>query len=130
MVNIPETSRGNDSQLSYPCSQIHGKTVFLDPTKQYPIPDDCIVISTEMDWIRDFFVTEGKYWVRGKRLCDWTTEWLRVWDWQDAMIAPRPHPTPPHPTPPTEPPVPPPPPQHTTHSIFVDGFDIDELLEQ
>jgi hypothetical protein len=127
MVNIPENSSRNNSQLSHPCSQVHQKTVFLDPTKQYPIPDDCIVIRTEMDWIRDFFVTEGKYWVTGKRLCNWTEEWLRAWGLQDAIIEHPPHPTPSPPTPPTETVALPPPPKNTTEQIFVSGFNIDEF---
>lgn len=62
-----------------------GKFVVLDLTGLYSPPPGCIEIRTEADWIRYFFQSEGLYWVTGRglqanRLCDWTREWLRVWN--------------------------------------------------
>jgi len=62
-----------------------GKSVVLDPTGLYSPPPGCIEIRTEADWIRYFFQSEDLYWVTGRglqanRLCDWTREWLRVWN--------------------------------------------------
>ncbi|OUC12891.1 MAG: hypothetical protein B0A82_20175 [Alkalinema sp. CACIAM 70d] len=61
------------------------KSVVLDPTGLYSPPVGCIEIRAEADWIRHFFQSEGLYWVTGRglqanRLCEWTREWLRVWN--------------------------------------------------
>jgi serine/threonine protein kinase len=61
------------------------KLVVLDPTGLYELPPDYIAIATEVEWMRSFFVTQGRYWVKGKRLCDWTSEWLRVWNKTEAI---------------------------------------------
>ena len=67
------------------------KTVVLDPTGLYSPLAGCIEIKTEVAWMQSFFLVEGLYWVTGKgrqaaRLCDWTREWLRVWNKLDAII--------------------------------------------
>lgn len=67
------------------------KAVILDPTGLYPPPVGCIEIRTEVEWMQSFFLSEDLYWVTGKgrqatRLCDWTREWLRVWNKLDAII--------------------------------------------
>lgn len=56
------------------------KSVILDPTGIYPISPDYIPITTEVEWMRSFLITEGQYWVKGKFLCAWTQEWLRTWN--------------------------------------------------
>ncbi len=66
-------------------------TVVLDPTGLYDIPQGYTVIKTEVEWIKSFFVLPGCYWVTGKgsnakQLCDWSQEWLRVWNKTDAIL--------------------------------------------
>ncbi len=68
-----------------------GKSVILDPTGLYSPPSGCTEIKTEVEWMRAFFLVDGLYWVTGKglqaeRLCEWTREWLRVWNKLDAII--------------------------------------------
>ncbi len=70
---------------------LHTKSVILDPTGLYSPPSGCIEIKTEVEWIKSFFLSDGLYWITGKgqqatRLCDWTREWLRVWNKSDAII--------------------------------------------
>ena len=60
--------------------------VVLDPTGLYPIPSGYTPITTEVEWLQFFFLVDCTYWVRGKRLCDWTREWLRAWDKISAII--------------------------------------------
>lgn len=55
------------------------KRIVLDPTGLYPIPPGYIPITTEVEWIQHFGVSNS-CWVTTKRLCDWATEWLRVWN--------------------------------------------------
>lgn len=62
------------------------KTVILDPTKLYPIPEGYIVIKTEYDWIKSFFIEPGQYWVVGTSLCRWSEEWLGVRNQTDAIV--------------------------------------------
>jgi len=71
-----------------------GKSVILDPTGLYPIPDGYTPITTEVEWIQYFFLAECPYWVKGKRLCYWTREWLRVWNKTDAIIEEKQNPRP------------------------------------
>jgi serine/threonine protein kinase len=67
------------------------KPIVLDPTGLYEIPRGYISITTEVEWMESFGVrgampcTPTPYWVKGKRLCDWAMEWLRVWDKIDAI---------------------------------------------
>jgi len=68
-----------------------GKSVILDPTGLYSPPSGCIEIRTEVEWIKSFFQSDGLYWVtarglRAKGLCDWTREWLRVWNQLDTIL--------------------------------------------
>jgi serine/threonine protein kinase len=68
-----------------------GKSVVLDPTGLYSPPARCIEIKTEAEWMKFFFQSDGLYWVTGrgpqaKRLCDWTREWLRVWNRLDLVL--------------------------------------------
>lgn len=74
-----------------------GKTVILDPTGLYPPPTGCIEIRTDAEWMRSFFQSDGLYWVTGKglqanRLCNWTREWLRVWNKLDVIAEEKQHP--------------------------------------
>ncbi len=55
------------------------KNIVLDPTGLYPIPPNYIAITTEVEWIQHFGVSHP-CWVTSKRLCEWATEWLRVWN--------------------------------------------------
>ena len=71
-----------------------GKSVVLDPTGLYPILVGYTPITTEVEWIRYFFIAECPYWIKGKRLCDWTHEWLRVWNKTDAIIEEKQNPRP------------------------------------
>jgi len=68
-----------------------GQSVVLDPTGLYSPPAGYIEIRTEVEWIKRFFKSDGLYWVTGRglqanRLCDWTREWLRVWNKLDAIL--------------------------------------------
>ncbi|XHX78438.1 MAG: protein kinase [Stenomitos frigidus ULC029] len=68
-----------------------GKSVVLDPTGLYSPPSGCIEIRTEMEWMQTFFQSNDLYWVTGRglqasRLCDWTREWLRVWNKLDVIL--------------------------------------------
>jgi len=71
-----------------------GKSVVLDPTELYPIPASYIAITTEVEWIRLFFLADSPYWIKGNRLCKWTHEWLRVWNKTDAIIEEKQNPRP------------------------------------
>ncbi len=108
------------------------KSVILDPTGHYEIPQDHIAITTEVDWIKSFFITEGQYWIKGERLCNWTKEWLRVWNKTKAIkeikqeypavngegeLEDSPKPS-------TEIKQPEP----TKKLVFIEGFNIDDLL--
>lgn len=73
------------------------KSVVLDPTGLYSPPSGYVEIRTEVEWTQSFFQTENRYWVTGragqaKRLCDWTREWLRVWNQLDAILEEKQHP--------------------------------------
>jgi serine/threonine protein kinase len=52
--------------------------IVLDPTSIYPIPSGYIAITNEVEWMRLFGLSASPYWVKGKRLCDWSIEWLRL----------------------------------------------------
>lgn len=97
-TNAHKTLTLFDDLLSTPSPQCVSKTgkspkqsVILDPTGLYSPPSECIEIKTEVEWIQSFFLTDGLYWISGRgrqaqRLCDWTREWLRVWNKLDAII--------------------------------------------
>ncbi|MBW4582250.1 MAG: protein kinase [Tildeniella nuda ZEHNDER 1965/U140] len=54
------------------------RPIVLDPTGLYPIPAHYVAITNEVEWFRLFGVGASPYWVKGKRLCDWAIEWLRL----------------------------------------------------
>ncbi len=56
------------------------KPIILDPTGVYEIPPSYIHITTEVEWMRSFGTSDSPCWFKGRRLCDWAKEWLRVWD--------------------------------------------------
>lgn len=56
------------------------KPIVLDPIGVYKIPKGYIAITTEVEWIKSFGTSNSPCWVKGRRLCDWAKEWLRVWD--------------------------------------------------
>jgi serine/threonine protein kinase len=71
--------------------RLPSKSVVLDPTGLYFPDAGCVEIRTEVEWMQSFFQTDAIYWVTGgglqaKRLCDWTREWLRVWNKSDAIL--------------------------------------------
>jgi serine/threonine protein kinase len=71
--------------------RLTSKSVVLDPTGLYSPPSGCVEIRTEAEWMQSFFQSGDLYWVTGKglhakRLCDWTREWLRVWNKLDAIL--------------------------------------------
>lgn len=73
------------------------KSVVLDPTGLYSPPPGCVQIRTEVEWAQSFFQSDNLYWVTGrggqaKRLCEWTREWLRVWNKLDAILEEKQHP--------------------------------------
>ena len=73
------------------------KLVVLDPTGLYAPPSGCFEIRTEVEWTQSFFQSDTLYWVTGrggqaKRLCDWTREWLRVWNKLDSILEEKQHP--------------------------------------
>lgn len=73
------------------------KSVVLDPTGLYSPPPGCVQIRTEVEWTQSFFQSDNLYWVTGrggqaKRLCEWTREWLRVWNKLDAILEEKQHP--------------------------------------
>jgi hypothetical protein len=60
--------------------------IILDPTGLYqPLPD-YIAITTEVEWLKYFTLEDENYWIKGKTLCNWTEEWLRVWNKSDLII--------------------------------------------
>lgn len=75
-----------DAPLLTNQSQINpDQPIVLDPTELYDIPSGYIPITTEVEWIESFGVSDSLCWVKGKRLCDWAEEWLRVWNKTEAI---------------------------------------------
>jgi len=82
---VPPTQSVSDGNRS------PSKLVVLDPTGLYSPPSGYIEVRTEVEWMQFFFQSDKLYWVTGrglqaKRLCDWTCEWLRVWNQLDAVL--------------------------------------------
>ncbi len=68
-----------DSPLTANQSQPNpDKPIVLDPTELYDILPGYVPITTELEWMQSFGVSASPYWVKGKRLCDWAVEWLRI----------------------------------------------------
>lgn len=83
LTSSPQSESGRDN--------VSGKSVILDPTGLYSPPAGYLEIRTEVEWIQSFFQSDALYWVTGKglqakRLCDWTREWLRVWNRLDFIL--------------------------------------------
>ena len=68
--------------------------IILDPTGLYQPLTDYLVITNEVEWLQSFPLESSAYWIKGKRLCDWTKEWLRVWNKDDLIIEIKQHPRP------------------------------------
>ncbi len=68
------------------------KRIVLDPTGLYPIPPGYIPITTEVEWIQHFGVSNSSYWVTTTRLCAWAEEWLRVWNKTETITEKKQHP--------------------------------------
>lgn len=62
------------------------KTVILDPTGHHSIPPNCTAITTEVEWLQHFYQENKTYWIKGKKLCEWTCEYLRIWNQTQAII--------------------------------------------
>ncbi|MDK2409691.1 hypothetical protein QHH11_08200 [Aphanizomenon sp. PH219] len=60
--------------------------IILDPTGLYQPLTDYIAITTEVEWLKYFTLEDENYWIKGKTLCNWTEEWLRVWNKSDLII--------------------------------------------
>jgi len=59
--------------------------IVLDRTGLYPVELGFIPISTEVEWLQYFGVSNSLYWVTGDRLCEWALKWLDAWG-SDAII--------------------------------------------
>lgn len=68
------------------------RTVILDPTGLYPIPEKAVPIQTEREWLERFFRSDGQYWVQGKFLCTWAKAWLQAWGLTDCIVEEKKHP--------------------------------------
>ncbi|WP_071188285.1 hypothetical protein [Trichormus sp. NMC-1] len=60
--------------------------VILDPTGLYQPYHNYTLITTEVEWLKHFTLEHDHYWIKGKALCNWTEEWLRVWNKLDLII--------------------------------------------
>ncbi|MBE9236483.1 hypothetical protein IQ227_10730 [Anabaena aphanizomenioides LEGE 00250] len=60
--------------------------IILDPTGSYPPKNHYTVISTEVEWLKNFTLEHEYYLIQGKALCKWTEEWLRVWNKLDLIV--------------------------------------------
>lgn len=72
---------------------IKAKSVILDPTGVYPVPNNCIAITTEMEWLTLFAQDSCCYQIKGDSLCKWTREWLGVWQKTQLIIEEKQKPT-------------------------------------
>jgi len=54
------------------------KPIVLDSTGLYDILPGYIPITTELEWMQSFGISASPYWVKGKLLCNWAFEWLRI----------------------------------------------------
>jgi len=52
--------------------------IILDSTNLYPPNSDYIIISNEVEWLKYFTLKHKAYWIKGKTLCLWTEEWLKL----------------------------------------------------
>jgi serine/threonine protein kinase len=81
---ISETGKARFNLFDAPLPTSHqpnpDKPIVLDRTELYDIPPGYVPITTEVEWMQSFGMSTSPYWVKGKRLCDWAVEWLRVWD--------------------------------------------------
>lgn len=57
----------------------------LDPTEIHPAPEGWQIIESEAQWLRDAQRQGGRFWVRGRFLCDWTRQWLKGWEMETAI---------------------------------------------
>jgi hypothetical protein len=71
---------------------MNNQHIILDPTGLYQIPSGYIPITTEVEWIEFFGITDTAYWVKGERLCAWAKTWLRVWNRTEEIAEIKQHP--------------------------------------
>lgn len=60
--------------------------IILDPTNLYPIEQNYIIISNEVEWLKKFTLKDEAYWIKNKIPCAWTKEWLKVWNKTNLII--------------------------------------------
>ncbi|MBK1989420.1 hypothetical protein A0J48_018085 [Sphaerospermopsis aphanizomenoides BCCUSP55] len=60
--------------------------IILDPSGSYPPENHYIVITTEVEWLKYLTLEHEHYLIQGKTLCNWTEEWLRVWNKLDLIV--------------------------------------------
>lgn len=60
--------------------------IILDPTGLYQPQNNYTIITTEVEWLQYFTLEHENYWIKGKMLCHWTEEWLKVWNKLDLII--------------------------------------------
>ena len=61
------------------------QTIVLDSSGLYPVESGYMAITTEVEWLQSFGVSNSAYWIIGDRLCEWTLKWLEVWDKTDLV---------------------------------------------
>ncbi|BAY31212.1 hypothetical protein NIES2107_30710 [Nostoc carneum NIES-2107] len=66
--------------------------IILDPTGLYDIPSGYKPITTEVEWIQFFGVSNTPCWVKGERLCKWAETWLIAWNRREEIAEIKQHP--------------------------------------
>jgi len=59
--------------------------IVLDSSGLYPVESGYVAITTEVEWLQSFGMSNSPYWIIGNRLCEWTLKWLEVWDKTDLV---------------------------------------------
>ncbi|BAY08111.1 hypothetical protein [Calothrix sp. NIES-2098] len=68
------------------------RRIILDPTGLYDIPSGYVPITTEVEWIQFFGISDAPCWVKGERLCEWAKTWLQVWNRSEEIAEIKQHP--------------------------------------
>jgi hypothetical protein len=61
--------------------------IILDPSGLYDRDPEAVEIATERQWLERMTGEPGRFWVRGKRLCQWTRVWLTAHHHQHWIVA-------------------------------------------
>lgn len=59
--------------------------IVLDSSGLYPVESGYVAITTEVEWLQSFGMSNSPYWIIGDRLCDWAIKWLDAWDKADLV---------------------------------------------